>query len=59
LTGLEVNLLLAVSLAGVLECFVDPENAGSTRAAEMCEAARIRTISRMVAAGGGRGDCGS
>jgi hypothetical protein len=49
LAGLEVNLLHAGSLAVVPACFVDPENAGSTRAAEMCVAAGIHTISRMVA----------
>jgi hypothetical protein len=51
LAGLEVNLLHAGSLAVVPACFVDPENAGSARAAEMGAAAGVRTISRMVAVG--------
>jgi hypothetical protein len=40
------------SSAVVPECFVVPENAGSTRAAKICQLGAIRTISRMMAAAG-------
>jgi hypothetical protein len=35
LTGLKVDLLLASAVSSCSWCFVDPENAGLTRAAEM------------------------
>jgi hypothetical protein len=52
LSGLEVNLYAAGWLAVVPECFVVPENAGSTRAAAVGGRGSIRTISRILAVAG-------